>query len=205
VIETTLRLATGVGGNINRRRLVADLLSERPKDLLVVSGLGSPCWDLAAAGDDPRNFYVWGAMGGASMVAMGLALARQQERVLAIVGDGEMLMGLGSLATIATRGVSNLAILVLDNERYCETGNQPTHTAAGVALDAVAKACGFSVAQTIRDDDEVAAARAALISTRGPVLVVAKITTDPVPLVLPPRDGAYLKNRFRSAVLGGEG
>jgi thiamine pyrophosphate-dependent acetolactate synthase large subunit-like protein len=200
-----LQLDAGPAGNINRRRLVADLLSGRPEDLLVVSSLGSPCWDLAAAGDDPRNFYVWGAMGGACMVALGLALARPQERVLAIVGDGEMLMGLGSLATIATRGVSNLVILVLDNERYCETGNQPTHTAAGVALDAVAKACGFSSVRTIRDDDEVAAARTALLSTRGPVLVVAKVTADPVPVVLPPRDGAYLKNRFRRAVLGVEG
>ena len=200
-----LRPDTGPAGNINRRRLVADLLSGRPENLLVVSGLGSPCWDLAAAGDDPRNFYVWGAMGGACMVAFGLALARQQERVLAIVGDGEMLMGLGSLATIAAHGVPNLAILVLDNERYCETGNQPTHTAAGVALDAVAKACAFSVAGTIRDDDEVAAARDVLLSTKGPALVVAKITTDPVPLVLPPRDGAYLKNRLRRAILGVEG
>lgn len=161
------------------------------------------CWDVAAAGDDDRNFYVWGAMGGACMVALGIAGARPANRVLAIVGDGEMLMGLGSLATIAARRPDNLAILVLDNERYGETGDQPTHTATGTDLASIARACGFPLAYTITDGEGQAHARFDLLNAAGPVVVVAKINAEPGARVLPPRDGGYLKNRFRQALLGG--
>jgi thiamine pyrophosphate-dependent acetolactate synthase large subunit-like protein len=134
---------------LDRRSTVAAVLEGRDKNLLVIAGLGSPCWDVASAGDDDRNFYVWGAMGGACMVALGIAGAQPAKRVLAIIGDGEMLMGLSSLATIATRRAENLAILVLDSERYSETGNQPTHTAAATDIAGVAHACGFPLAHTI--------------------------------------------------------
>ncbi|WP_436784627.1 thiamine pyrophosphate-dependent enzyme, partial [Streptomyces sp. URMC 126] len=85
-------------------------------DLLVVTGLGSPTYDVAAAGDHPRNFYLWGAMGGAAMVGLGLALAQPTTPVLVVTGDGEMLMGLGGLATIAAKNPPNLSVAVLDNE-----------------------------------------------------------------------------------------
>src|SRR5262249_2343108 len=146
-----------------RRRLVAEILRDRGDELLVVAGLGSPCWDIAAAGDVARNFYLWGAMGGAAMVALGLALAQPSKRLLAISGDGEMLMGLGSLSTIAARKSKNLALLVLDNECYAETGEQPTHTAAGVDIAGVARSCGFPLARTIADLSETAVARAELL------------------------------------------
>ncbi len=124
---------------LDRREFVQKLLVDR-KDLLVVSGLGSPTYDVAACGDHPLNFYLWGAMGGAAMIGLGLALAQPSLRVLVLTGDGEALMGLGSLATIGVKRPVNLAIVVLDNQHYGETGMQPSHTRAGIDLVAVAKA-----------------------------------------------------------------
>ena len=108
-------------GTLDRRAVAAALLRD-PGDLLVVTGLGAPTYDAAAAGERPLNFYLWGAMGGAAMVGLGLALAQPRRRVLVLTGDGEMLMGMGALATIAAAGAPNLAIAVLDNARYGETG-----------------------------------------------------------------------------------
>ena len=124
---------------LERRAAVAAILKPRG-DALVVAGLGSPAWDAAAAGDHPLNFYLWGAMGGAAMIGLGLALAQPRRRVLVITGDGEMLMGLGSLATIGVQQPRNLALVVLDNEHYGETGMQETHTRRGIDLAGVAKA-----------------------------------------------------------------
>src|ERR1700693_6148678 len=108
---------------LDRRKAVAQILAQRG-DALVVAGLGAPCWDITAAGDSSLNFYTWGGMGSAAMIGLGLALAQPRRRVLVITGDGEMLMGLGSLATIAVQRPANFAIVVLDNERYGETGMQ---------------------------------------------------------------------------------
>src|SRR5438034_6527800 len=132
------RLANG----LDRRRAMAALLHGRG-DLLLVTGLGSTTWDAAAAGDDDRNFYLWGAMGAAAMVGLGLAVARPERRILVVTGDGEMLMGLGALATIGVERPANLAIVVFDNGRYAETGMQKSHTDAGVSLCGVARACGI--------------------------------------------------------------
>ena len=138
-----------------RRRELAEALLADAGDLLVVAGLGSTAWDITAAGDRPLNFPLWGAMGGAAMVGLGLALAQPQRRVLVITGDGELLMGLGSLATIAVQRPPNLAIVVFDNERYGETGMQATHTAQGVDLAGIAAACGFPLTGTLREPSEV--------------------------------------------------
>jgi hypothetical protein len=135
-------VAPGNDHSLKRREVVAALLAERG-DALVVAGLGAPVWDCAAAGDHPLNFYLWGAMGSAVPIGLGLALARPERRVLTVTGDGELLMGLGSLATAAVQAPPNLAIVVLDNERYGETGMQRTHTALGVDLAAVAAAAGM--------------------------------------------------------------
>ena len=113
---------------IDRREAVRRLLADRG-DLLVVTGLGASTYDVAACGDSSLDFPLWGAMGGAAMVGLGLAIAQPSRKVLVVTGDGEMLMGLGSLATIAVERPANLRIVVLDNERFGETGNQPTHTA----------------------------------------------------------------------------
>src|SRR5258706_9029999 len=125
---------------LDRREFVQKLLIDR-ENLLVVSGLGSPTYDVAACGDHPLNFYLWGAMGGAAMIGLGLALAQPSLRVLVLTGDGEALMGLGSLATIGVKQPANLVIVVLDNQHYGETGMQPSHTRAGIDLVAVGEAC----------------------------------------------------------------
>jgi thiamine pyrophosphate-dependent acetolactate synthase large subunit-like protein len=186
------------------RRKVVDILLEDRKDLLVVAGLGSTAWDITAAGDSPLNFPLWGAMGNAAMFGLGLALAQPKRRVLVLTGDGEMLMGMGSLATIGVQRPRNLSVVVIDNERYGETGMQRTHTAAGVDLAAVAKACGFKTARLIRNVAQLAALRAAIHRPSGPLFAQVKVVAEKIPLVLPPRDGGLLKSRFRKALLGAQ-
>jgi len=186
---------------LHRRDVVKALLAQRG-DALVVAGLGSTAWDCAAAGDSPLTFPLWGAMGAAAMVGLGLAIAQPARRVLVITGDGEMLMGLGSLATIGVQAPRNLAIVVIDNERYGETGMQATHTAHGVDLAAIALGCRFASARVIRDPKEFDAARLSLLGESGPVLVQVKVVAEKLPLVLPPHDGVVLKERFRKALLG---
>ena len=186
---------------LERRTFVERLLQDRG-GLCVIPGLGSCTWDVAAAGDHSLNFYMWGAMGGTAMIGLGLALARPDRRVLVLTGDGDMLMGLGSLATVAVQKPANLAIVVLDNERYGETGMQPTHTAHGVDLAAMARAAGIAVAGTARDQAELEAALPAIRAAPGPLFYAIKVRAEPLPFALPPKDGAYLKDRFRAALLG---
>lgn len=186
---------------LQRREVVSTLLAERG-ELLVVAGLGSTAWDCTAAGDSALTFPMWGAMGNAAMTGLGLALAQPARRVLVLTGDGEMLMGLGSLATIGVMQTKNLAVVVIDNERYGETGMQATHTAHGVDLAAMARAAGFASGLLVRDRAGVAALRGSVHQAAGPLFAQIKVAAEKVPLVLPPRDGALLKNRFRQALLG---
>jgi len=188
---------------LQRRDVVATLLADRG-DLLVVAGLGAPAWDCTAAGDHPLTFPLWGAMGQAAMTGLGLALSRPDRRVLVITGDGEALMGVGAFATIGVQRPVNLSVVVLDNGRYGETGMQASHTAFGVDLAGVARACGFPHAETVVTADRLPALREAIHSRPGPSLAVVKIIPEKLPLVLPPRDGALLKARFRRALLGPE-
>jgi thiamine pyrophosphate-dependent acetolactate synthase large subunit-like protein len=184
---------------LNRRDFVAALLVDR-EDLLVVCGLGSATYDVAAAGDHPLNFYLWGAMGGAAMIGLGLALARPDRRVAVITGDGDMLMGLGSLATIGVKQPTNLSIVVLNNAHYGETGMQPSHTEAGVDLTAVALACRFKHASVVSRLEEAAGVRALLHAANGPLLFDARIKAEDIPRVLPLRDGHLIKQRFVAAL-----
>ncbi len=185
-----------------RRREVAKVLLADREGLLVIAGLGSTAWDATAAGDQPLNFPLWGAMGGAALIGLGLALAQPERRVLVITGDGELLMGLGSLATIGVQQPANFALAAFDNERYGETGMQATHTAHGVDLAGIAKAAGFRVAGTVREADELEAARQVIRTEPGPIFYAIKVRAEPLPFVLPPKDGAHLKDRFRQALLG---
>ena len=184
---------------IERRELVRRLLLDR-RDLVVVSGLGSATWDVAAAGDDPLNVYLWGAMGGTVMIGLGLALARPDRRVAVITGDGDALMGVGSLATVGVQAPHNLAIVVLDNRHYGETGMQPSHTQAGVDLVAIAEACRFRLARTLSRIEEADDVRALLHGGEGPIFISARIEADDTERVLPLRDGHAIKQRFIAAL-----
>lgn len=189
---------------LDRGDVVAKMLADRRGDLLVVCGLGSPSFDVVSQGDNPRNFYLWGAMGQAVPVGLGIAIARPDARVLVITGDGELLMGVGSLSTVGDKMPENLAILVLDNGQYAETGGQRTHTAGKTDLAGVAANMGFSETLTIIKVGDVEAARASLLNRPGPILVVAKVA--PLKYGPPPeaqiRFGHHVAGRFRMAVTG---
>ncbi|MDB5315592.1 MAG: ilvG 3 [Rhodospirillales bacterium] len=188
-------------GKLERRELCRAVLTDRG-DMLVIAGLGAPAWDITAVGDCAENLPLWGGMGGAAMMGLGLALAQPSRRVLVITGDGEMLMGLGALATIAVTRPPNLSILVQDNEHYGETGMQETATKHGVDLVGMARAAGFARTMLVTKPEEVPALRTAIHAMNGPLFALAKIDAGTLPLVLPPREGAYLQARMREAVLG---
>jgi phosphonopyruvate decarboxylase len=184
---------------IDRRAFVRDLLARCP-EALVITGLGSPSWDAFAAGDRDRTFYLWGAMGGAAAMGLGLAIAQPQRSVLVVTGDGEQLMGLGVLATIGAQQPPNLSVVVLDNGHYGETGMQRSHTSLGTDLVAVARGCGFAHAEAIREAGAVAALVARIHARAGCLLALVHVASEDLPMALPARDGVYLKNRFRGAL-----
>lgn len=181
---------------IDRRKFVAELLKQFP-DALVVTGLGSPSYDVFAAGDRPGNFYLWGAMGGSTSLALGLAIAQPEKQVIAITGDGEQLMGIGSLATAAAQKQKNLAIVILDNGHFGETGMQQSHTSLGTNLAQVAGAVGVPNTLEISDIDELDQLAQQIRKADGMTVAQVYISTEEPQRALPPRDGVYVKNRFR--------
>ena len=185
---------------LDRRAVVSHLLKGR-NGAIAVGGLGASTYDIAAAGDDDRNFYLWGGMGGAVMIGLGLALAQPTLPVIVITGDGEMLMGLGSLATVGVQKPANLSIVVLDNEAYGETGGQVSHTAASVDLVGVAKACGIADSRAITTMAEVEAfAVSVKEASRGPRFADVKIDGANLERVLSNRDGTFIVNRLRGSL-----
>ncbi len=184
---------------LDRRAVVAAILKQRD-DALVVAGLGAPCFDVMSCGDNPLNFYTWGAMGGTAMIGLGLALAQPRRRVLVITGDGDMLMAMGSFATIGAKQPNNLAIVVMDNEHYGETGMQQTHTQLGTEFAGVARATSFRAAGTIYTDAELQEWLPRILNEPGPVFAGVKVAFDRGQFILPPRDGTELKLRFQQAL-----
>ncbi|MEZ5729816.1 MAG: thiamine pyrophosphate-dependent enzyme [Burkholderiaceae bacterium] len=209
----------------NRRTVVARLLRDRT-DALVIPGLGAANYDVGAVGDHELNYYQWGAMGGAAMMGLGLALAQPERPVIVITGDGEMLMGMGAFATIGLQQPKNLHIVIMDNEAYGETGKQASHTQRA-DLAAVAAACGFERTGTIGAAvanatgaasamglaDEAGAGSAAGVDAQiealaalvhradaGPSATVVKIDAAEITRFVPIRDGGYMKGRFRKAL-----
>jgi thiamine pyrophosphate-dependent acetolactate synthase large subunit-like protein len=182
---------------LSRREAVKALLAERG-DLLVITGLGSSAYDVFDAGEHPGNFYLWGAMGGAAMIGLGLALAQPKRPVAVVTGDGEQLMGIGSLLTIAAKKVGNLTIVVLDNGQFGETGMQTSHSGLGARLDVIATGAGLRSVTEITDMKGLADFRPMLQNINdGPRFARIHIATGHVERALPPRDGVFLKNRFR--------
>ena len=187
---------------LERRAAVKRLLADR-ENVLTISSLGGPAYDVAAAtGETPQDFCLGGAMGGAAMMGLGLAIAQPGKRVAVFAGDGETLMALGALATIGAHKPANLIIVVIDNEYYAETGMQQTHTGRGVDVAGVALACGFAEARTVRTEAELEAAVPLIKGGKGPLLVSLKVDNNSPPLFARERDGVYLKTRFRQALLG---
>ena len=184
-------------GQINRRAFVVELIKACP-DALVVAGLGSSTYDLFAAGDRPNNFYLWGAMGGAAAIGLGLALAQPARDVIVLTGDGEQLMGLGMLATIGAQQPKNLTLVILDNGHFGETGMQRSHTSLGTDLIAVAKATSFRQAARITDIGEVTQVSDGVHARKGPALFQVMVKAEDLPRALPIRDGVHIKNRFRA-------
>ena len=186
-------------GVLDRRAVVSSILQART-DALVVTGLGSATYDAAAHGDHERNFYLWGAMGGAAMIGLGLALAQPKVPVLVVTGDGEMLMGLGAFATIGLKRPPNLKIIVLDNELYGETGQQPTATTR-TDMAAVAKACGIEHSSTVQTEAQLMQLIKPLHrADSGTMVAVVKIAMTDEVRALPIRDGAYNRARMRLAL-----
>lgn len=183
---------------IDRRAAVGALLDGRG-DSLVVTGLGSPSYDVHAHGDVPGNYYLWGAMGSAALVGLGLAMAQPERHIVVITGDGEQLMGLGGLATIAVAAPQNLDIVVIDNGHYGETGMQLSHTGRGLRLDEIAAAAGFAATSRCVSMEDVAGLAGALRHpANGPRLHVVEVKAENLPRSLPPRDAVFVKNRFRA-------
>jgi thiamine pyrophosphate-dependent acetolactate synthase large subunit-like protein len=182
---------------LDRRDVVKALLASR-KEAIAIGGLGASTNDITAVGDHARNFYLWGGMGGAAMMGLGLALAQPKLPVLVITGDGEMLMGMGGLATIGLQKPANLSIIVLDNECYGETGGQMSHTASAADLVGVAKACGITDSRAISTMAEVETFAASIqdVAT-GPRFASVKIDSANLERILPTRDGNFILNRIR--------
>tara|TARA_Y100000739_G_scaffold162437_1_gene140651 strand:- start:1243 stop:1836 length:594 start_codon:yes stop_codon:yes gene_type:complete len=186
---------------LNRRLVISELLKER-ENSLIVNGLGGTCWDVASLGDNDLNFYVWGGMGNACMIGLGLALSQPDKKVIVITGDGEMLMGIGSLATIALKQPKNLSIVVFDNELYGETGNQKTHTAYCTNLSKIAIGSGIINSSIILTQEDLLSLSSEIHQIKNLSFSVIKIAQDQEEIVLPIREGAFIKSRFRRALLG---
>ncbi len=186
-------------GTIERRAFVKELIGLCP-EALVVGGLGSSTYDMFAAGDRDQNFYLWGAMGGAAAIGLGLALAQPNKSVLVITGDGEQLMGMGALATINAQQPKNLTIVVLDNGHFGETGMQHSHSSLGTDLTAVAQACGISTAYKIKDGSDIKQIQQNVLARAGVAFAQVYVKADDLPRALPSRDGVYIKNRFRQTL-----
>jgi phosphonopyruvate decarboxylase len=184
---------------VARRPLMAHVLAQRG-DALIVPGLGSPNWDCYAAGDAPEFLYSWGGMGLAVPIALGLAMAQPARRVVCVTGDGEILMGIGSLAVVADQAPKNLGILVLDNESFGETGRQRGLTGSRADIAAAAEGLGIAGTMTVTEQGKAGELAEFLFKAPGPVLAVAKIALTEDPWALPEKDGAIIAHRFRTAL-----
>ena len=186
---------------IERRSFIQKLLSNRKDNLRVVSGIGTSTWDLMSAGDNKRNFGFIGAMGQAVPFAIGLSIAQPELKIVIFTGDGDMLMSLGTMATLANHPSQNLTVIIMDNESYVETGSQPTATAGKTDLELIAKGAGIENAYTIKKQTEDYKVLNTIYEEDGPSLVVVKCKAQATPLVFPYSfDGSVSMNRFKETM-----
>ena len=194
-------MTTRERNRLKRRDVVARVLAARG-DALVVSGLGTSTYDLFAVSPAPENAYFWNAMGLTVPAGIGLAIAQPGRRVLVVTGDGEMMMGIGSLSVIAAQALANLSILVLDNEGFEETGGQAGLTGAATDIAMIALGSGFPSTMVARDAGDVEKLANFLLEQPGPALAVAKVGPSSDAPVYPSMDGPELVRTFRAAVPG---
>jgi thiamine pyrophosphate-dependent acetolactate synthase large subunit-like protein len=185
---------------LDATRLLVAALDREP----IIASLGHPAYDLFAAADRPENFYTWGSMGLASSIGLGLAMVQPDLRVVVLDGDGALLMNLGSLATIGWTRPSNLVVIVWDNQVYGTTGGQDTATAHGADLEAVARALGAAATATVHTEAELEAAFVRSKTEAGPWVIVARVS-ESRPVVKPPLDCVFIKQRFMAAIGQPEG
>ncbi|MGB6543423.1 MAG: thiamine pyrophosphate-dependent enzyme [Xanthobacteraceae bacterium] len=164
---------------LNRMALTQRLVQRLKHEEAVVAGIGNTNFDLIAAGHRPQNFYMLGSMGLACPIALGVALAQPQRGVIALEGDGSILMMLGSLATIANARPANLTIIIWDNGVYQITGKQATATGGLTDIVALARGAGFAHSEWIRDEAHFDALVGRRFEAGGPVLLAAKIDDQP--------------------------
>jgi thiamine pyrophosphate-dependent acetolactate synthase large subunit-like protein len=198
------RTAADAAGFILDRCKAVPALIGRHEDFLIVSGLAGTSRDIAALTHDGAHSYTMaGAMGGACMIGLGLALARPEKRVLAVTGDGELLMNVGALATIGVLNPPNLAILCVDNGHYGETGYQKSHTSLGVDLERIAVGSGIKATRTITVEEELANGARLLREGDGTAFVLLRVKPTDPPAFKRNMDPSACRNRFRAALLGG--
>jgi thiamine pyrophosphate-dependent acetolactate synthase large subunit-like protein len=195
--------AVDAAGFILDRRDAVPALIDRHQDFLIVSGLAGTSRDVAALTCDGAHCYTMaGAMGGASMIGLGLALARPDKRVLVVTGDGELLMNVGALATIGVINPPNLAILCVDNGHYGETGYQKSHTSLGVDLEGIAAGSGIKTTRSITAEHEIAEGAGLLREGNGTAFVLLRVRPTDPPAYKRNMDPSACRNRFRAALLG---
>ncbi|MBX6375382.1 MAG: thiamine pyrophosphate-binding protein [Acetobacteraceae bacterium] len=203
--EAAARRAAAVaapGYVLDRREAVPKLIG-RHEDFLFVGGLAGSARDLAQlTGDGPSAYLLGGVMGAACSMGLGLALARPDKRVLVLTGDGELLMNLGALATIAVMNPPNLAIVCVDNGHYGETGWQQSHTARGVDLERIAAGAGIKATRTIADASELEEGSRFIRQGNGTCFVLLRVAPTEPPAYKRNLDPASCRERFRAALLG---
>jgi len=185
------------------RKLAVPALLGDPSDLLIVGGLAGTAKDIAALTEDgPNTFLMGGAMGAAVPFAFGLACAQPSRRVLAVTGDGDLMMSIGILSTIGVMQPPNLGILCVDNGHYGETGYQAGHTSRGVDLALIARGSGIAATHTVSTEADYAAAAQSLRASNGPSFVWLRVTTERPPAYKRSLDAVERKAIFRRALLG---
>jgi thiamine pyrophosphate-dependent acetolactate synthase large subunit-like protein len=189
---------------LDRREAVPALIG-RHEDFLIIAGLAGTSQDIGALTDNGAHAYLLnGAMGGACMIGLGLALARPDQRVLVVTGDGELLMNVGALASIAVMNPPNLSIVCVDNGRYGETGYQKSHTSLGTDLEKIAAGAGIKLTRTIEQQADIAAGARLIRDGNATAFVLLRVKpTEPPDFRRSMLDPAGGRIRFRTSLLGG--
>lgn len=189
-------------GDLDRCEVMPKLIGNA-NDFLIIAGLAGTAKDVAHLCEPNANYFACaGVMGGATAMGLGLALAQPERRVLVVTGDGELLMNVGTLATVAIMAPPNLSIVCVDNGHYGETGYQKSHTSLGVDLATIATGAGIAAVRTITQESDIAGAAERIRQMDGPSFVLVKVKPTDPPKVRRSLDAAWGKNRFRHALLG---